>query len=450
VKRLAVEVKRILEETRRISKGGCQTADWLQKELTPARLQDVQDALRSNLLWTEARLQKVNARRIRRKPRLSSRIKRNPALKEVIAHHLSFLQGREQSLQVQRSVLRQIGDALAWLVLRADPRLIAPLSAKRTHHMPEGVGLVGQVHFAQQIHATGQFLVIENDLTRCLGIGDLTVVGADGHWVRPLPLEVKSKGMPVEGAKLDMEIFAAVSNHPADSGLHQAFSSVFAFHDPVQSPSPAAERQSKEILTRSELLGEVTGRIQESIPPPRQSLWAAVNDVLTKALTEGSALDFLGEGIVAVGVRTREGDDFAAKMNLILQQLRNLGFVGSEKGLVNATIEDLREQDSFAAYVPPIALWRLPLDVRAALLAGELFYSCVYHPSVWEKAMARHGLDLRTDGEEWTVQLGSESAHFDALEVRKLTLGVIFAGVQPTDVADRIAETLSKPKEPLR
>jgi len=68
---------------------------------------------------------------------------------------------------------------------RQDARIISPSFREQTHqcHIAEGLG--GPAEIARQAMNSGKFFVIENDLTRCVGLGDLTVVFADRYWTRP-------------------------------------------------------------------------------------------------------------------------------------------------------------------------------------------------------------------------------------------------------------------------
>lgn len=85
-----------------------------------------------------------------------------------IGEHLRNCDLIAQELNQLRAILRQLGDAVAWAILRSDARIIRPLFAKRTHFLSEGPGLVGPVQLIISAHELGQFLVIDNDVTRCL------------------------------------------------------------------------------------------------------------------------------------------------------------------------------------------------------------------------------------------------------------------------------------------
>ncbi len=107
-------------------------------------------------------------------------LKRDIASRESVEQHVDALQARERALVLGRHLLRQVADAFAWVVLRQDARVILPLYREQTHELPRREGLGGPAEIARQAMKSGKFFVIENDLTRCLGLGDLTVVSVNG------------------------------------------------------------------------------------------------------------------------------------------------------------------------------------------------------------------------------------------------------------------------------
>lgn len=374
---------------------------------------------------------------------------RIPSLGRGWEGHREALEVRERALNNSRAILRQIGDAFAWLVLRADPSLIVPLSVPRNHHLPLEVGLVGPIRLMDSAHATGKFLVIDNDLTRCLGIGDLTVVRSDGRWVRPLPIEVKTSGEFKAGARLNVDVITAVSDHPIDAELFNEFRSILQLRDPPATParpSRNAEAQTEEIIRHSQILGMVTGRLRERAPPPKQSLWPGIKNVLNNALTTGACFDLLDEGIIAAAVRVHPGDDHDTELGNVITKLDELGYGGSRPELMNATTEDLKREEAVSAYVPPVALWPLPLPLRKALLGGELFYACIYDPAVWDRAMQEQGISVKREGEFWLLEKDGLVGRYDPIEVKKLTWGVLFAGVKPREIASVVAELFENVK----
>src|SRR5438128_3530801 len=233
-RRLTAEIDDLRKLNRSTAVHACAYLDLVRRvRWKPAHLLDMQAALRRDLLWVESRLRTVRGRAKDLRRRLTARAKHVPGSRDSVLKHVETLRVRERVLVLRRLLLRQIADAFAWLVLRLDARLILPLYREQTHQLPRGAGLSGPAELARRAMKSGELLVIENDLTRCLGVGDLTVVFAARPWKHPISYEVKSSARPAWrlGAELQIEAIAAVSNDPADVQLHERFTAAAGFGD---------------------------------------------------------------------------------------------------------------------------------------------------------------------------------------------------------------------------
>lgn len=426
-----------------VAQVGCSAADWLKEEISSHRLQRFQDLVRDGLLEVEARMRVLKARRKRRQEFFDRRFAQTDSLRRKRGAYNALSRARDELLNRRRNLLRQLGDAGAWLALRSDPRVILPLhSTIRTHGLSSGIGLLGPVQIALSAHDSERFLVVENDLTRCLGIGDLTVVHAHGRWLRPLSIEVKTKGELQEGAEAEINLITSVSNHPADAGLFQEFVEVLGLEERADAQaSKAGERQGQEILDRTDILVRVTRRIQDVMPVPKATLWPAMNNVLAKAQQQGFSFDIVENGVAYIGVRTRQGDDVEQAMHRIIRRLRDFGF-GVDQQFAVTTSEDLRTYSFLSAVVPPIAVWPISKPTRVDLLTGAIFFGCIYNPAVWENAFRQHDIAWREDDHGWTLSAGGDRVHLDMIEVRKLTAGVALSGFSPREIAAVVAKML--------
>lgn len=221
MKRLAVRLEQLDVEVHRSAVLGCRLIDQLRRGLTPAALDDFQHGLRMGLLDVESRIREWRARQPRRAVKLKALRRRSGGGSPTIGAHLELCQRMEAQLEQLRRVLRQLGDALAWLVLREDVRVLAPLYAQRTHFLNPGAGLAGPTELIMRAHRTGQFLVLDNDLTRCLGQGDITVVPVDGRWWMPLALECKTSASDeplAEGSLVTTLLTSAVHEDALHAG----------------------------------------------------------------------------------------------------------------------------------------------------------------------------------------------------------------------------------------
>lgn len=440
--RLEAHIKKEREYNRELAWIGCTAGNWLKLEITPEKLQIFQDAIRSELLAVEERLRLTRGRNKRRGDRLRTGLRRPAEFHRKLGHYLALAETRDNLLQTRRAILKQCGDACAWAVLRTDPRLILPLfSETRTHNLSSGIGLVGPIQIMSSAHDTGQFLVVENDLTRCLGIGDLTVVRANGRWMHPLPLEIKSKGEFEEGAFVEVDMITAYSNHPLDRELFNDFSRLLGTKERTDPRiNSKIERQTREIQERSELLLRVTRGGNDALRANRL-LWTNMETVLAKAQYAGYAFDKIEEGIAFVAIRNRVGDPAEATTRRVLNLLKEIGF-GGEMGYGSVTSHDFQTIDKLSAVAPPIPLWPIQGAIRTDLLIEELFFACICDPAVWQNAFAASDLEWREENGYWIINRGSQQAFMDPIEVQKLTVGVAFTGYSPKEIAATTAQKL--------
>lgn len=329
------------------------------------------------------------------------------------------------------------------MVLRTDPRLILPLfSETRTHNLSSGIGLAGPIQIMSWAHESGQFLVVENDLTRCLGIGDLTVVRSNDRWMHPLPIEIKSKGEFREGAVVEVDMITAFSDHPLDKELFEEFSRLLELKERTNpKTTPKIEQQAREIQERTELLLQVTRDARDMLRAGH-SLWTALENILAKAQHGGHAYDAVEDGLAFVSVRTRPEDDAAATTRRVLRLLDEIGF-GGGKGYRVTTSHNFRMIDWISAIAPPISLWPIRAAIRTDLLVEDLFFACITAPTLWERAFEAHGIEWRDDGDRWILAHGGKQIFIDLIEVQKLTVGVALAGFSPKEIAAAVARDLS-------
>jgi hypothetical protein len=440
------EVDRLRKLNRETATMACGYFDAvLRAGLTPARLSDPQNGLRKDLLAVESQLREVGGSL----KRLQGGARRTAA-QQAIVEHKALL----KVLTLRRRLLRQIADGFAWIVLRHDSRLILPLYQEQPHHLPQGPGLGGPAELARRAMESGEFLVIENDLTRCVGVGDLTVVFANRPWSRPLSLEVKSsapEGWRV-GGHLHLEVIGVHSDDPLHVELEKEFEHTLGLADlPAGVKSREKPAQTEGQLSAAKLLVAVSGAPGQWLPAMTRRVWKTVATVVSRALAEGSSYDLAERGVAFLAMRAIDDEEPADVAKDLIEKLRVAGFHESDR---SATSAQLHENDEWSALVPPIALWPVGRDVRAALLCGDLVLACIVRADVWREAMRAEGLELTEEKRGWLVTGRDRggTARLDVLEVGKLTLGVAFGGVSPQEIAANLAASLrarvSKPQEP--
>ncbi len=445
MRRLAVEIEDHRKLNRSTAAQACAYLDLARRtSFTPADLLQMQTALRRDLPWVESRLSSVRDRNAGRGPRLAARAKGGPDAGRAVGRHIEALQERERALMLRRLLLRQIADAFVWHVLRLDARVILPLYREQTHWLPRREGLGGPAELARRAMQSGELFVFENDLTRCLGIGDLTVVFAARPWTHPLTYEVKSSAEPAWelGAQLNVEAIAIVPDDPTDLAMHDAFQRATGFPDlAIEVRSRERPEQTAEQLSAAQLLRAAKRMVGQRLYGPSEKTWKTLGTVLARALGDGTCYDLAERGIVFMAMRSVDDRAPETISKDLFEKVSALPGFGRESK--TATSVDLRRNDEWSALVLPIALWPVSPEVRAALLCGELYLACVVRPDAWRDAMKAEGLELAEERQGWTITSASKATHLDVLEVGKLTLGVAFSGVSPREIARGLAASLA-------
>lgn len=408
-------------------------------------LQAIQDEVRGGLLWAEERL-RSSAARVKHWKRIKGR-----RFKWIIDcerrrnERRPLFEIRDALLERQRSILQQIGDACAWVVLGYDTRLMAVLYSERSHHLSsDGIGLFGPISAASAAHESGEFFVLENDLTRALGVGDITVVPARTGWLHPLSLEVKTSGEFIEGNWADVVMYVASSNLPIDEELLNRFCETVAMRveDAVSIPRNAV-RQIAELKDRSELLLKLSLRSRKLVEGAGKAHWPVIARVLSAAGPRGIAFDRGEEGLVYAAITATEQADVVAKLSSLSHELSELGLVPDAMRYAVVNSGELQTRAGIAPVALPIALWRVPQNLRRDLLSGDLYLICFYDPEIWTKAFAREDLRLSERDGHWYLKKGEGGAWvLDPLDVRRLRAGLWFGGYSPAGIAKEIAGSL--------
>ena len=438
------EIGRLSSQIDQTARGAVAVAERVRRATTPELIQTAQDGIRGTLLWVESRIRLCQHRRRVRRVRLKRAVRHRSAhwKHDVYQPHLAALQRRDALLARLRSVLKQAADSLAWVVLREDQRIILPMFVKRTHHLPEGIGLIGQVQVLGMIHDSGQFLALENDLTRILGVGDLTIVSNDGNWTRPLCIELKSRGDPEVGAEVEIDFATAVAETGPDADMFNRLQKLLGMKERrVGEGRTVPRRQAHELVESAQSTVDLQRQITTVLRTAGPGLWPCVQRVGDRALTVGSAFDIAEADIAYLCIRVT---DTEASMMTMRQLLKKLEYAGFGQGMMHVTSNDLTAHDELAGFALPVPLWPVSPFIRANVLSGDLYLACVFHPELWTRAMNANGIDLSMEGREWVVSKAGKTARFGAVEVLLLTYGFAFSGLSPVDLCHAAAAALTK------
>lgn len=435
---LEIRNQQISADTRRTGELISKHADLIIRNgIEPPTLLDAQDGIRKQLKWVEDRLRSLRSRATKRDARIGVRVNRHPALKEIRARHGSLLREQVRLLERQRLVLRVAGDAYAWLVLGQNPRILVPLYKDGEHELPAPLSLAGPIMVARKAVKNGKFYIIENDLTRCLGVGDLTITPADRPSRRPLSLEIKTTGKFVEGSTAEIQGIAVETEHPADMILAKAFYEAAGLRDlPEEILARDDPTQTKEMLVRAELLFAATENVEQQVSAVSDKPFQIMRTVLSRALTEGMSWDLSESGIAFFAVKATNGRPDPAAMEDIQDRLHDLGLNAGSA----ITSEDFLNTPSWSPLARPIPLWPVSAVARSALMNGDLVLGCAVKTGMFARALRDAGLDVIEGNDVWQIRGPFGATTVDQIELAKLALGVAFGGVSPQEIAQRLLQ----------
>lgn len=432
-------------EIRIAARYGRYLIDQFRQDPTPAKLDEYQHGLRQGILEIESRIRNWKETRARRQRLVNLVRSRRGVGSPDFGRYQELCEEYERALERLRQLLRQIGDALSWNVLKEDSRLIRLLFAKRTHHLPQGHGIVGPIQVITTAHKTGKFLVIDNDVTRCLGLGDLTVVRAGAQRGLPLSVELKTrdpKSRIEEGSALTISFVTPLTGERAQTQLHDDFVEALGLSEgtPEQHVRPGVrrKRQEEQMIERAELVMRGIGGERERVQT-NQGHWASIKAVAERAMIFGTGYDIPAQGVALLATKEVESGPSPASH---LQQLLNLiqadGFDRHDCWAV--TTDDLANDDTLSAIIAPVALWPVPAIVRQDILSRDVVLAAVVRNDVWRNAFSIRGIRLSDDGQGgWVLETATKKHTVDAIEVTKLQFGVALNGVNPNAVAAAIA-----------
>jgi len=436
-------VRKLDHQNRLIADQGCAWTERLLESLTGSVLNEFQEGLWYQLAETEHHIRALKRREKRRKRRWNRFPKPDREAAEARDQHLQYMEKRRLVLEERRRILRELGDACAWTVLRADSRNIRPLySGSRTHQTPDGIGAIGPLSVMREANASGKFLALNADLTRYLGIGDLVIVPAEILWVRPMVFEVKTRR---EGDDVAIWLIGFRPALPTEEEILAEFSRTTGFE--VYPPFPLRERearQAQEIQDGSAHALDLWHRIASVLPTSGEIHWRVMEQVLTRARQDGFAFDAIEEGIFYAAVRNAPGDDSEWLTSKCLRRITGAGIALTNFHMFSSL--ELHFSGELSSVVLPIPLWNLPRELRVSLLNEEIYLHSIIHRSVWQRAFQQHRIGWLEEKGWWRLSRGKRHMALDPMETVKLRINVAFSALSPGVIAQNIAQALNKPE----
>jgi len=436
---LNIAVDRLREENGEVALVACHLLDRFIRDSSPDHLEPLKDVIRSGIQDAEDHIRRYKARKARRKRLIAPRIKRKGALGRQLKGHLGVIEQRTALYRERTSILRQVGDAVVWHLLQYDIRRVAPLYKPGPHQLPSGIGLAGVIQLQRTLHASGQFLAMETDLTRCAGLGDLLVVRRDGRQLAPLNLEVKTKNPTElrEDVEVEMAILTAGSGHPLDQEALRMLTDLTGkdLEDELVI-SERGERQAAEIASRTSIIAEALTSGAKSLRAPDRN-WTALKRVVDRALQSGCSLDIAEKGVYYFAFEVRESSSNEAALRSLRRDVRK--FAAGELGA--ALSIQLHDRGDLSGLVPPIPLWKLPLSIRARILSGQIVVGTFVEQDVLQQLLRSAGLDMTEQGGIWTVRDESgQEVSLGPLHAQAARLGIVVGALSPRSIADGIIE----------
>ena len=428
-------------ENREIATVLCQAMDAFRESPSPSLLQVLLDVLRDGQMTCEEearRLQGIDNRRRRHYRGLGGG---GPAYGPAIGAQYALARERARLVEVRRRLLRCIGDGVAWVLLGGNPRIVAPLYAPQTHQIPRGEGLAGVLLIQEALHRSGRFFVLENDLVRCIGIGDALVLAAGQLGRPPLVLEIKSSGEMQVGAELGVAIGSAHSNHPDHERLFREVTEVLETSESKEVlKGNRAERQMQHLGDRTQQVFQLTHSGAHVLRRPQSPHWRCIQHVIDRALAAGQSFDIAEEGVFKWAVRAHPEDDPEGQILAVHRKIYTLAGISEDRPHATSSTADLIQHEHLSAIVRPVVLWDIPTIQRAAILAEEVMVGNVRRLGILEQHLQAAGITAeRHEGGLWIGAAGEER-FMNSLEVAHMETSIALTGLSIRDVAAVIIE----------
>lgn len=438
-------LERVVEELRRqnreIAEVLCSAMDIFVRAPTPQQLQVLLDVLREGQMACEdesTRLRAVCRRRRSHYIRLRSR---RPGIGPGIGQQYALVQERQRLVRRCRRLLRQVGDAVAWVLLNGNPRLIAPLYAPQSHRIPRDEGLAGALLVQDRLHRTGRFLVLENDLVRCVGTADLLVVPVNRIGFEPLVLELKSTGEVTMGGEIGVSIGTAHSDHPMHEDTYRALEAALRGQGSERAEmGHRGERQMETLGDRTRQMFELNRTGADVLRRPTSPHWRTMENVVNRAMVTGSSWDLAEDGVYKWAVRNAPGDDLDLNVGNLHRRLHGHLGISTESPYATASTVDLALWDELSVLVRPVALWELSPATRALILAGEVVVGNLRRVGLLEAHLGELGIRVSKDEGRVVLARDGDERMITGLEFSHIEASISLTGMSPRDVARSIDE----------
>lgn len=355
---------------------------------------------------------------------------------QALQHEIKYLDNTMAIFGYARTLARQLGDALAWIMLGMDERHIIPLTKNQpVPSTTKGLGLKGMLFTAEWLANAGAGFPIIHDITHCLRVGDITFILPPEE---PFTIEVKTRliGREENIAHLQVEWYAPAEAprwKTIEAKLRQRPLEITELDE--QQPARARKRRTPDAQLGRQLSRMHKSRVLQTAQPGvvwedsghnqivlQSSLSASayhgniIRELAQEAKVSGFASQVVDDALVYVAVYTPTphvhpyeqdgsplpyGEKLQASLNAIVPRCavaeqNHLWFGTSYAYLLGDVPVSIR----------PFFLYPLPLDLIMDLMWGRLAVIIYVNLGKLVEAIERSGLrtQVPTSPEEFKRQ----------------------------------------------
>lgn len=297
-------------------------------------------------------------------------------------------------------ILRQFGDALAWLLL-GERKVTSLLLNDTNPGLPRGIGLMSMLRVAENFYLADAGVPIIHDITNRLRVGDITFINPEDEEL--LTIEVKSRIVSRDqyGVNVNIVTYAVTGQQrlksvtdelrrraASNTSSHSKKRSATIVSNPNKKLSRQLERMSRAIKFQMAQHGEPVEGLIDGIPPfllvdlhtnNDESHREAVSALAIEAKEKGHAVRKVDDGLVYAAGYVTDLFSYSSPKDLpfmktvtkdVLGKLPELASIGKHQILMSTISRHLT--GDVPLNVRPLFAFSLPADLLMDIMWGRL------------------------------------------------------------------------------